>query len=171
MTRILHLVDEDPGQRLSGYTIRSRYIFDAQLRLGLETPRELRRLVLGLPSILGLSFESNIAPKLDALQARLGLEEEELALLASKPPQVLGYSFERNVLPKLAYLQETFGLSDAELKQRVLALPALLGYSVERRYRPRAERCRLAGAPVTRVLETIALTDARFDAVVPLGGE
>jgi len=43
LTRVLHVVDVAPEQRLSGYTIRTRYVLEAQLQLGIE------------PSVLSLS--------------------------------------------------------------------------------------------------------------------
>ena len=79
---------------------------------------------------------------------------------------MLGYSWETNLSPKLDFLQRDFGLDDEALKARVLRLPSLLGYSVERRYRPRAARCRQAGLPVSRVLDSMAYSEARFSKMV-----
>ena len=70
--------------------------------------------------------------------------------------------------PKLDYLEDALNLNTDELRAAVLRMPAILGYSLERRYRPRAERCCRAGAPLRRVLEGITLSDARFNASVPL---
>ena len=133
-----------------------------QERLGYETA-DVRRIVTCFPNLIGLSYENNVGPTLDALQTRLQLNQAELARLVLTLPQVLGYSFPNNMSPKLTYLQEAFGLSDAELKDRVGRLPSLLGYSIEKRYKKRAERCKAAGVPILKTLDTIALTDARFE--------
>ena len=118
--------------------------------------------MLGCPTVLGLSFASNLGPSLDGLQARLGLTDAELHTLVVKQPSLLAYSWPKNVAPKLDYLQAEFALTDLELRKRVLTTPALLGYSVERRYKPRLERIRTAGLDDRRTLSTITLGEVRF---------
>jgi hypothetical protein len=127
---------------------------------------QLRKVVVRFPPLLGLSFDKNIGPKLKQLQDRLQLSSEELGGLVSTLPPLLGYSFEQNVGPTLSYLQGQFDLTDEELRARVLKMPSLLGYSVEKRYRPRVERGREAGLQPARVLDTMALGEARFSALL-----
>ena len=69
-----------------------------QERLGLSEA-ELRKVVLGVPSVLAYSIEGNVLPSLAALQERLGLSEAELRKVVLRVPSVLAYSIEGNVLP------------------------------------------------------------------------
>ena len=57
-------------------------------------------MVLACPSVLGCSFEDNIA----ALQSRLSLSDPELKKVVLGCPTVLGLSYEANLEPKLAAL-------------------------------------------------------------------
>jgi len=106
-----------------------------QSRLSLSEP-ELKKVVLGLPSVLGFSYEANIAPSLAALQSRLALSEVELKKVVLRLPPVLGYSFEANIAPSLAALQSRLSLSEPELKKVVLGLPSVLGFSYEANIAP-----------------------------------
>lgn len=96
-----------------------------QQRLALSQA-ELRRVLLLLPTVLGLSYESNLEPSLSALQRRLLLSEAELKKVVLAVPSVLGMSYEANLGPSLAALQQRLTLSEAELKKIVLWLPAVL---------------------------------------------
>jgi len=106
-----------------------------QSRLSLSEP-ELKKVVLGLPSVLSCSYEANIAPSLAALQSRLSLSEPELKKVVLRLPQVLGYSYEANIAPSLAALQSRLSLSELELKKVVLGLPPVLSYSYEANIAP-----------------------------------
>ena len=61
-----------------------------EARLGLSD-EQLRLIVIKLPQMLGLDFEEEIAPKLDALSERLGCasDEELAARLLDKPSELL----------------------------------------------------------------------------------
>lgn len=61
-----------------------------QARLRLSNP-QLRRLVTKLPQLLGLDYDAEVAPKLDALAARSGgASDAELAtLLLERPAELL----------------------------------------------------------------------------------
>ena len=109
-------------------------------------------MVLGLPTVLGLSVEANVLPSLAALQERLGLSEAELKKVVLRMSSVLGYSVEANVLPTLEFLQRELGLSDESLHERIVGNPVMLGYSIEKRLRPRVELCRKRGLPAEDML-------------------
>jgi len=141
-----------------------------QARLGLSEA-QLQKVVVTLPAVLGLSFESNVEPSLAKLQARLGLSEAQLQKVVVTLPAVLSYSFESNLEPKLGFLQAELVLSVDVLREKVLRLPASLGYSLERRYRPRLAACHMAGVDVTLVMDRVAMTDKRFYASIGLGPE
>ena len=121
---------------------RAERMCDAlEARLGLNEA-ELKKVVLRLPSVLGLSVDDTVLPKLAALQERLDLSEAELKKLVLSLPAVLGYSIVANVLPSLAALQSRLSLSEAELKKVVLGRPSVLGLSVDDTVLPQSSlRC------------------------------
>ena len=115
------------------------------------------------PTLLGLSYDSNLAPSLAALQKRLRLSEEGLRKVVMRLPQVLSYSYEANLAPKIQFLEEELELSTRALGEKVLAQPALLSCSLEHRYRPRLARCKAAGKPVRLVIDRVTLADDSFE--------
>merc|ERR1719389_554745 len=109
---------------------------------------ELKKVVLGCPTLLGLSWEDNIEPTLASLEKRLELSAGELKKVVLGQPTLLGYSWQDNMEPTLTSLanpdQDYFSLpstranyvvreflhfSPAELKKVVLRCPTLLGMS------------------------------------------
>jgi len=56
-------------------------------------------LISGLPSLLALSIENNLKPKVDYLRERLG--QDELANSLLRMPVLLGYSLENRIRPRL----------------------------------------------------------------------
>ena len=93
-------------------------------RLGLSEG-ELRRVVVAYPTVLGYSYEDNLAPSLAALQQRLSLSESQLRRVVIAQPQVLGYSYDANVAPSLFKLQRRLQLCDEELARVVVGQPAV----------------------------------------------
>lgn len=59
-------------------------------------------LVTGLPTLLALSIENNLSPKVDYLRGRLGQEELSNAML--RMPALLGYSLEKRIRPRMEKL-------------------------------------------------------------------
>jgi hypothetical protein len=103
-------------------------------RLGLSEP-ELKKVVLALPTVLGLSYEDNIKPSLAKLQERLGLREAELKVVLALP-SVLGFSYEDNLKPKLDHLQSEVGLTLDALRELVLRDSRVLSASLDASLRP-----------------------------------
>jgi len=56
-------------------------------------------LIAGLPTLLGLSIDKNLAPKVEYLRAILGQDELSSALL--RMPALLGYSLQNRIQPRL----------------------------------------------------------------------
>ena len=88
-----------------------------QHRLSL-TEAELRKLVLRLPVVLGLSYEQKVEPSLNSLQTRLMLSDAELKKVVLLLPSALVYSWEAKLEPSLAAIQQRLQLSDEELKRK-----------------------------------------------------
>jgi mTERF len=100
---------------------------------------ELRALVVKLPSLLYLSVEHNLQPKLLWLKEALQMTDKELAAILAKYPGVLSFSLEANLQPKIAYLIDSQGLTVEAVKSMVMQLPQLLGYSLEGNLQPKIE--------------------------------
>ena len=63
---------------------------------------EVRKLVLTLPPVLGLSVDENVRPKLAFLQAELRLSDAELRAEVLRQPKILSTSLERSLRPTVA---------------------------------------------------------------------
>ena len=72
-----------------------------QSRLALSDA-QLQKVVVALPSVLGLSFESNLAPKLEFLQTEIGLSLDDMRERVVRLPAILSYSQEKRFRPRLA---------------------------------------------------------------------
>ena len=68
-------------------------------RLALDDVAFKKKIALRLPQALGLSYDADVAPELDALQAGLDLCDAELRALVLGAPQILGLSYEADVAP------------------------------------------------------------------------
>ena len=96
---------------------------------------ELKKVVMRFPTLLCLSVEANMAPKLDWLQKRLDLGDAQLRKLVLRFPSLLGKRVDA-VEPKLEWLRTRLELDDTGLRKIVLTHPPLLGYSVEANIAP-----------------------------------
>ena len=76
-----------------------------QARLGLSEA-ELRKVVLGLPAVLGLSIEDNVLPTIDFLQGELGLSDNLLRERIVGTPTILSNSIERRLRPRVELCKE-----------------------------------------------------------------
>ena len=98
-------------------------------RLALDDVAFKKKIALRLPQALGLSFDADVAPELDALQAGLRLGDDELRALVLGAPQILGLSYEADVAPSVARLEREFGSPEAA-RAEVLRKPAALELEV-----------------------------------------
>jgi mTERF domain-containing protein len=59
----------------------------------------LRKLIVGMPTLLYLSLENNLGPKVEYLQEQLGVEELTYAI--ARLPTLLAYSLDKRIKPRL----------------------------------------------------------------------
>ena len=97
-------------------------------KLGLS-PAQVAKVVAGFPSILGLSIEANLKPKVEWLRD-LGLSQAQVAKVVAVLPQVLGYSIEANLNLTVEWLRD-LGLSQEQVAKIVSCFPQVLGLSIE----------------------------------------
>jgi hypothetical protein len=96
----------------------------------------LSKLVQKCPSVLGMSIDNNLEPKLAWLKARLKLDDEGIYKLVKAQLQVLSYSIDDNLEPTLVWLQKRLVLDDASLSELVQKYPSVLGYNIENNLEP-----------------------------------
>lgn len=88
----------------------------------------LRKMVVGYPSVLHLSVETNLEPRVKFLTEKLQLTPQELAKII-QTGAILGLSIDANLRPTLKYLQEDLLLGE-NLKKCILSHPQLLALSL-----------------------------------------
>jgi hypothetical protein len=61
---------------------------------------QIRKVIVGMPTLLNLSVENNLRPKVEYLREQLG-GHDELKQAIDRLPTLLGYSFEKRIQPRL----------------------------------------------------------------------
>jgi mTERF domain-containing protein len=69
-----------------------------------DSTKILRKVIVGMPSLLYLNIEKNLEPKAEYLRSRLGSEELSRAL--NRLPMLLAYSLEKRIKPRLEMILE-----------------------------------------------------------------
>ena len=63
---------------------------------------QLKRVVVGMPTLLGLNIDRNLQPKVDCLRASFGKNNEKsLREAVLSLPTLLGYSLEKRIRPRI----------------------------------------------------------------------
>ena len=92
-----------------------------QVRLGLSEA-QLRKVVVGLPSVLGFSYEANLEPKLAFLEAELELSLAALRDSVVSFPALLGYSLAKRFRPRYEACRAV-GVDDLRIVLGRVAMP------------------------------------------------
>mmetsp|Transcript_25088 Transcript_25088/g.37905 ORF Transcript_25088/g.37905 Transcript_25088/m.37905 type:complete len:433 (+) Transcript_25088:160-1458(+) len=77
-------------------------------------------------------YPVTLKERVNWLQQRLGLKEEELKKLLQNHPFILKYQSKENLEPTLTYLQDRLSLDDSELLRLVQRAPPILGLSEDK---------------------------------------
>ena len=93
--------------------------------------------MLSAPIIFGMSIKDNIDPKLDWLQQRLVLDDEELSKMITKFSAIVKYSLNDNIIPTLDWLQTRLELDDIALGKIIQKLPSILACSIPDNIEPK----------------------------------
>jgi mTERF domain-containing protein len=64
----------------------------------------IRKVIVGMPTLLNLSIHKNLKPKVDYLSDMLG--KDELSLALNRLPTLLGYSLDKRIRPRLEQILE-----------------------------------------------------------------
>ena len=115
-----------------------------QEKLGLKC-RDLRKLMLRQPSLLGLS-ETSLDGKMDFFLGEVGMTVEEVRQALLKQPSMLQYSV-NTLRSKLDFLRNELCMSPKVACRVLHARPAIFGISLDENLRPKVAtlmiRCRL----------------------------
>ncbi|KAL3943957.1 MAG: hypothetical protein SGBAC_001991 [Bacillariaceae sp.] len=97
---------------------------------------EIRSMITSFPTLLHLSAEKNLSPKVRLLLEKLDLKQEELKTILVGCPSILGYSWS-NLNEKFSFFFNTMGYTKKECRDILLKLPGVLTSSVETGLTPR----------------------------------
>jgi len=135
-----------------------------QEKLGLSS-RELRKVVLRMPSMLGMSvrcdksdIKSALDERLDFFFDEVGMTQMELKQALLKQPSILQYSIE-SLRSKLHFLHDELFISRPLLSRIITTAPAVLGLSLAENIRPKVAtlmiRCRLEPEEIGLITATV----------------
>ncbi|CAM9111931.1 unnamed protein product [Phaeothamnion confervicola] len=124
-------------------------------RLGMSLA-EARKVLLGLPGLLGCSVESNLGPKVAALVAAASGDAAAVRAMVLASPALLGYSLAGRIEPRLRDL--------AAIGQPVAMLPRIVCKPTAEYKRWLAKRGAAAGAAAAEAAAAVA-ADARDSSV------
>ena len=122
------IVNKDPRillQRNRHSIPRCRYL----TKIGV--PQDKLADVLGKqPSILHLSVQKGLMPRVQYLKQEVGIAAEDIPLVIQRSPAVLTFSVENQIQPRVEFLRE-LGISKENVVKMITRHPHLLQYSFE----------------------------------------
>ena len=122
------IVNKDPRillQRNRHSIPRCRYL----TKIGV--PQEKLADVLGKqPSILHLSVQKGLMPRVQYLKEEVGILSEDIPLLIQRSPAVLTFSIENQIQPRVEFLRD-LGISKDNVVKMITRHPQMLHYSFE----------------------------------------
>ena len=127
-TSLVKIVSKDPQillQRNRHSIPRCRYL----THLGLDT-QELASVLSKQPSILHLSVQNSLKPRVDYFRHKLGIASEDLAKVITRNPAVLTFSVEDQIAPRVEFLKD-LGISHENVAKLILRHPQTLQYSFD----------------------------------------
>jgi len=101
--------------------------------------KQLRKLVLKAPTILGFSLNSKVIVTVDFLSAELGITRREVGTLLMTFPQLMTCSLENNIKPFFDSWRHDLGLDKSQLRRMFMKFPVLLGYNMHSAIQPKIE--------------------------------
>ncbi|CAN0221121.1 unnamed protein product, partial [Ectocarpus sp. 8 AP-2014] len=107
----------------------------------------MRKVVERSPSLLCLSAEHNLEPKLAFLVNELGLDPGSVRKTIVNQPSLMTLSVTGNLRPKAAFFRDELGANERDIADLLNQCPRVMNASVEGRILPRMQAMRAAGAP------------------------
>eukprot|EP00804_Cyclotella_cryptica_P011497 CCRYP_017072-RB/>CCRYP_017072-RB protein AED:0.33 eAED:0.33 QI:172/1/1/1/0.5/0.57/7/818/1145 len=110
------------------------------------TGSEMRKIVLRMPSLLGMGIQS-IEDKLKFFLNEAGMSMEQLRTALLKQPSLIQYSLDTTLRPKARFFLHELGIPSSLLSRIITTAPALMGFSLSDNLRPKVcclmRRCAL----------------------------
>jgi len=97
---------------------------------------ELRKLVLRMPSLIGISF-SAFNDRLDFFTNEVGMSLEDLKEAVLKQPSLLQYAINTTLQPKLDFFIDELGMDESSISRIIRLAPAVMGLSLTDNLRPK----------------------------------
>ena len=127
-TSLVRIVSKDPQillQRNRHSIPRCRYL----THLGLDT-QALASVLSKQPSILHLSVQNSLKPRVNYFRHELGIASEDLVKVITRNPAVLTFSVEDQIAPRVEFLKN-LGISHENVAKLILRHPQTLQYSFD----------------------------------------
>jgi len=156
-SQIYHLLKTHT--RLSGYDSCSkiRPVLDAlQSRLELSCV-ELRKIILRMPSLLGMK-ESSFEARIDFFQREAGMSVLNIKKSVLKQPSLLQYSVDSSLRPKLQFFVDELKIPPEFVGKIIESAPALMGLSLSKNLRPKAKSIIMMCSMTSREVGSIVAT-------------
>ncbi|KAL3798166.1 hypothetical protein HJC23_005727 [Cyclotella cryptica] len=110
------------------------------------TGSEMRKIVLRMPSLLGMGIQS-IEDKVKFFLNEAGMSMEQLRTALLKQPSLIQYSLDTTLRPKARFFLHELGIPSSLLSRIITTAPALMGFSLSDNLRPKVcslmRRCAL----------------------------
>jgi len=93
---------------------------------------KIKRCLVKYPNLFTLSVKSNMIPKVEWMESRLGLDRDRghITRVVTMFPPIMWLS-RKNLEDKVGYLQDTFGWDERDVRKMVLNMPQVLGLALE----------------------------------------
>jgi hypothetical protein len=99
--RVLYQAPQIVSLSMSNLESKVEFLKDA---VGANDTATLRKVIVGMPTLLYLSIEKNLGPKVSYLREQLG--EEEFRLAVARMPALLAYSLDKRIKPRMDQISE-----------------------------------------------------------------
>lgn len=139
--------------QLSTYSIEGKIeptLNALQSKVGFSSS-ELRKVILRMPSLVGMSIDESsgrgLMQRLQFFHHEVGMTQSELRKAVIKQPSLLQYSVDNSLRPKLDFFVDELCVPWTEIPRMITRQPSLMGLSLKETLRPTAtalmERCGL----------------------------
>lgn len=141
-----------PSLQINVVSARER--LDYLLSVGVKN-RDIRKIIMRQPQILGYTLENNLKPHV-AFLVSLGIPESRIGRIISATPSLFSYSVEKSLKPTVRYLVEEVGIKKDDLSKVVQLSPQILVQRIDTTWNRRFNfLTRELGAPRDNIVKMV----------------